>query len=426
MRNIPCNLSIKRTRSGERGSILVFFGLFALTLIAFLGLAFDAAFLFYEKRRVQTAADAGALAGAQELARGNTSTVTTAARKDTGLNRYTHSVDGVTVTVNNPPVSGPKAGNSGFVEVIVSKPHGTWFMRSVGATTSTVAARAVAGLVNSSGCVYALNRDTSNVNNGVFVNGTTNSSMGCGVFSNAHFRTVGGGCVVTPYASYSGTYSNASSADSNCGPDQAGHGIPAADPMAGRFTMPSTSPCDYPAFKETSGPAVVLNPGVYCGGIEVGGSVPSVTFNPGTYVLVGGGLKLTGLTATGTGVTFFNTYPGTQSNKYEPINISGTVTLTAPTSGVNKALLFYQDPRIEWASNNGSSIASGPGGMFQGILYFPTTDLTYSGSSSTSFGSDGYTILVSYNLKIAGNAQVNADFSSLGGASPLAIAAFAE
>ena len=48
----------------------------------------------------------------------------------------------------------------------------------------------------------------------------------------------------------------------------------------------------------------------------------------------------------GTGVTFFNTYPGTQTNKYDAIKIgtSGTVTFTAPTSGANKALLFYQDP----------------------------------------------------------------------------------
>jgi hypothetical protein len=95
-------------------------------------------------------------------------------------------------------------------------------------------------------------------------------------------------------------------------------------------------------------------------------------------------------------------------------------------AGVNKALLFYQDPTIAWASNNGSTITSGPGGKFEGIIYFPTTDLTYSGSSTTSFGTSGYTILVAYNLKISGNAQVNADFSSLGGKSPFQMAAFAE
>jgi hypothetical protein len=416
-------------RQKERGTVLIFFALFVLTLVAFMGLAFDASYLYYEKRRVQTAADAGAMGGAQEIFRGNTTAVTSAARHDSALNRYTHGVDGVTVTVNNPPVSGTRAGNSGFVEVIVSKPQPSWFMRSVGAASSTVAARAVAGLTDSSGCVYALNRDTSNVNNGIFVNGTTNSSMACGVFSNAHFRTVGGGCVITPSASYAGSYSNASSADANCGPDHVGHGIPAADPMEGRFTIPATSPCDYNNYKETSGTAIVLNPGVYCGGIEIGGSVPSVTFNSGVYVLAGGGMKIgSGTNATGTAVTFFNTYPTGQPGKYRAVEIttSGTVSLTAPVAGVNKALLFYQDPTIAWASNNGSTITSGPGGKFEGIIYFPTTDLTYSGSSTTSFGTSGYTILVAYNLKISGNAQVNADFSSLGGKSPFQMAAFAE
>ena len=35
-------------------------------------------------------------------------------------------------------------------------------------------------------------------------------------------------------------------------------------------------------------------------------------------------------------------------------------------------------------------------------------------------------MLIGYNIKIAGNAQVGADFSSLGGSSPLQMAAFAE
>ena len=38
-----------------------------MTIVAFMGLAFDSSYFYYEKRRVQTAADAGALAGAQEL-----------------------------------------------------------------------------------------------------------------------------------------------------------------------------------------------------------------------------------------------------------------------------------------------------------------------------------------------------------------------
>jgi hypothetical protein len=412
----------------QRGSILPIVSVLAATVIAFLGLAVDASYLYYEKRRVQTAADAGAMAGAQELLRGNTSSVTAAARKDTSLNRYTHGSDNVVVTVNNPPASGPKVGNSSFVEVIVSRPRPTWFMRVMGVSSAEVRARAVAGLANSAGCVYALNRDTSNSNNGVFVNGTTSSVFACAVFSNANFRSTGGSCIVAPQASYSGTYSNSNGSDPNCGPASLGHGLPVADPIASRYTIPATSPCAYNNYKQTSGAAITLSPGIYCGGIEIGGSVPSVTFSPGTYVLVGGGMRIgSGVSATGIGVTFFNTYPGTQMNKYDGIKIdtSGTVNFSAPTSGAYKALLFYQDPRVEWASNNGSTLTPGTSGTFEGIIYFPTTDLTYSGSSSTSL-SGGYTILVAYNFKISGNAQINMDFSSIGGSNPLQMAAFAE
>jgi hypothetical protein len=415
---------ITRTHSKEKGTILPLAAVVVLTLVAFMGLAFDASYLYFEKRRAQTAADAGAIGGAQELLRGTPTNVTDAARKDTALNRFTHGSDGVDVTVNNPPSSGPHVGNAGFVEVIVTRPRPTWFMQVIGVQSSTVKARAVAGLSDSSGCVYALNRDTSNSNNGIFVNGTTNSVFDCGVYSNSNFRTVGGACVVAPSASYSGTYSNTNGSDPNCGPDQVGHGIPAVDPMAGRYTMPSTSPCTFNNYKQTGG-AIVLTPGVYCGGIDIGGSVSTATFSPGTYVLVGGGMKIgSSANATGTGVTFFNTYPGTQVNKYDgiTINTSGTVTFSAPTSGSNKALLFYQDPTVPWSASNGSTITASSSSTFNGIIYFPTTDLTYAGNSA----SGGYTMLIGYNIKIAGNAQIGTDFSSLGGSSPLQMAAFAE
>jgi hypothetical protein len=400
-----------------------------LTLVAFLSLAFDVSYLYFLKRRVQTAADAGAIGAAQELMRGTSASLTESARKDTGINRYAHGIDGVDVIVNNPPSAGAHMGNVRFVEVIVSQPKPTWLGVIFGREEATVRARAVAGLSDSMGCVYALNRDTSQQNNGIFANGTTDSTFNCGVFSNANFRTVGGGCIVAPEASYTGTYSNSSSSDSDCGPAEVGHGLPVADPMEGRYTLPATSPCAFNNYKVTSGPEITLVPGIYCGGIEIGGSVPTATFTAGTYVLVGGGLKIgSGVNATGTGVTFFNTIPGTNTNLYRPIliNTSGTVNFSAPTSGDNKALLFYQDPRVGWRANNGSSISTSSTSQFEGILYFPGTDLTYSGNSSSSSPTGGYTILIAYNLTISGSSRVNVDFSSLGGISPLQIAAFVE
>jgi putative Flp pilus-assembly TadE/G-like protein len=416
-------------RNGERGSILMLGAVSILVVLAFMGLALDASYMYFHKRNMQTAADAGAYAGALEKMRGNTD-IDTAAKQDTALNGFTDATGNVTVTVNHPPASGTKTGDSNFVEVIISHPQPTWFMRALNFNSVTVKARSVAGVGSTgNGCVYALNRDTSNQNNGFFVNGTTNSTFTCGVFSNANFRAVGGGCVVTPTVSYTGTYTNMQNSG-NCGPQGIGQGVPIVDPLANKYSIPSYSSCDHHNFKVTTGTTVTLSPGTYCDGIDISGSVQNIVFSAGSYILVGGGLQVNGAVAiTGTGVTFFNTYPGTQTNKYGNIGIngSGTVNLSAPTSGTNKALLFYQDPRVAWTSSNGSIIAGAANSVYQGILYFPSTDLTYAGNSnSQASGTGGYTMLVGYNVKIAGTATINGDYTAIGGTNPVQDALFAE
>src|ERR1019366_9207894 len=142
--------------------------------------------------------------GALKKLRG-TVDVTAASKKDTAINGFADGSDAVTVAVNSPPLSGSKTGNTNFVEVVISHPQPTWFMRMLNYNSITVQARAVAGVgATSNDCVFALNKDASNVNNGFFANGSTNSTFACGVYSNANFRVTGGACVVTPSLSYTG------------------------------------------------------------------------------------------------------------------------------------------------------------------------------------------------------------------------------
>lgn len=418
---------LRRRSRREAGSLMLFFVAAVGVMLAFMGLAFDASYFYYYKRRMQTAADAAAIAGAQELMRQNSAAVTTSARNDSSMNSFAHGSSGIDVAVYNPPISGTKVGNTSFVEVVITQDRPTWFMRILRRNTATIKARAVAGLVGADGCVYALNRDTSNVNNGFFANGTTNSTFGCGIRSNAHFRTVGGGCVITPSASYTGNYTNSSSADSDCGPGSISAAVPVVDPIAGRYPAPATSPCTYNSVQRyNTGTSVTLSPGVYCGGIDLGGSLASATFLPGRYVLVGGGLTIgSGVAATGTGVTFYNTFATGRPYQEIRITSSSTVSFSAPTTGADKAMLFWQNPLVNWSSNNGSIITGGSNSVFEGILYFPTTDLTYSGNSSSTNPTGGYTSLIGYNIKIAGTSQINADYSVLGG-NPIQMSAFAE
>lgn len=428
MRTDISRIPASRRRAGrERGSIVILAALSAAVLMAFTGLALDASYMYFHKRRMQTAADAGAYAGALEKLRGTTDIVV-AARKDSSLNGFTNGSNDVAVEVNSPPASGPRAGDDNFVEVVVSQAQPTWFMRMLNFNSVMVRARAVAGLGNTNnGCVFALNQDASISTNGIFVNGTTDSRMACGVYSNSNFRASGGGCVVAPNVSYLADYTNHNSSG-ECGPDGLAPGVPVVDPLRGRFSIPSYGGCTENNFKVTGGKMVTINPGTYCGGISITGTVENVVFNPGDYILVGGGMKINGsVNVSGAAVTFYNTFPGSRDNQYDGISIvtSGVVNMSAPTAGANKGLLFYQDPRVAWTANNGSQIA-GTNAVYNGILYFPSTDLQYSGNSSAnSTGTDGYTMIIGYNIKVNGSARINSDYSAIGG-NPLRNALFAE
>ena len=87
-------------RNRESGQALFFVGFSLVVLTAVVGLSIDMGYLRYTKRRLQTAADSAAIAGASELNNGN---FRTAALNDSKSNGFENGVNGVTVTPHNPP-----------------------------------------------------------------------------------------------------------------------------------------------------------------------------------------------------------------------------------------------------------------------------------------------------------------------------------
>ena len=86
---VPASILRTPHRNSEAGMFIMVLAACVAVLLGFLGLAFDASYMYFYKRRMQTAADAGAIAGAHELNRANSSSTIVAARKDTALNRFT-------------------------------------------------------------------------------------------------------------------------------------------------------------------------------------------------------------------------------------------------------------------------------------------------------------------------------------------------
>jgi Flp pilus assembly protein TadG len=379
-----------------------------VVLMGFAALAVDVGQFWTVRRSMQTAADAGAVAGAIALRlKQNTNA---AAQSATSLNGFTNDSQGVTVTVNNPPAGGAYAGNSEYVEVIVAQPRPTYFMRVLGYSTVHVNARAVASSVNSPACVFALDPTASGA---LSVGGSSSMNLQCGAMvdssSSSALSTNGGGALTATSIGVAGGYSG-----SGYSPMPVTGIAPAPDPLS-YLQPPTVGSCNYTKYHDSTAKGTVyLNPGVYCDGIQIDGGATYV-FNPGMYILAGGGFKVnSSATLSGTGVTFYNTY--TSKYPYDGISFSGstTVNFSAPTSGPYEAILFYQDPTVPTGSA-GSTITGSSTSTFDGALYFPTTPLSYSGNSSSS----GYTIIVGDTVSVSGNSYVGDNYTSLTDGSPI-------
>src|SRR5215831_9669898 len=262
-------------------------------------------------------------------------------------------------------------------------------------------------------CIYALNHTANNALGvsgaaivdastcGVIVNSARTSSWDFrlnGTF-NAKYFTVVGGYVAGNSVTYSPTPVTGSAEK--------------PDPLTWLTPPMASSQCSYTNFSVTGGSAT-LSPGTYCNGITISGGA-NVTFTAGLYIMMGGGLKASSSAIlNGTGVTFFLTQ-GLGYN-YGPLSITGSssIRLKAPTTDPYYGILFYQDPSIG-AGKPGSTI-TGNADLTEGVFYFPTTSLSYSGNSEGNAGN--YLILVADTITVTGSAYLKANYPSRSPLSP--------
>ena len=151
----------------EAGQTLVFTAFLMCCLMGFMAMAIDVGVLLRAQRRVQTAADAAAIAAGLEYyyhGSGNATTVAQTAAANNGVTVANQ------VTVNIPPVGGWHTAQ-GYLEVVITQPNPTFFMAAFGGlfpggSSSSfgsvgVTARAVVGIVPGQSCVYILDQKNS-------------------------------------------------------------------------------------------------------------------------------------------------------------------------------------------------------------------------------------------------------------------------
>ncbi len=392
-----------------------------VVLIGFLGLGIDMGVMRHEKQVLQGVADSAAIGGASELNYGD---VTTGAQNAAAQNGFVDGESGDTLTVNNPPQSGPHVGNSQYVEAIATQVAPTYFMKIFNINTVTISARAVAYLGDGPGCIYALNPSKTDA---ILMNGSFNVQAQCGVYDDSNASQAllanGSGTFDAKSIGVVGNYLNNGSG--TISPTPATGMVPLADPLS-YLTPPSVNGSCSGGYQTANGsgtytlnpgnviingnPTVTLNPGEYCS-LTINGS-PNVTFNPGTYVLDQGVTFNGTTTVNADGVTFY------VASGSMTINGNSGSNFTAPTTGSYAGILVYQS-----ASDTSQLTINGSNSLnVTGAIYAPKANITDNGSSATS----AYSILVADSITINGSATFNDDYTSLPSGSPIKAAMLVE
>jgi hypothetical protein len=150
----------------------------------------------------------------------------------------------------------------------------------------------------------------------------------------------------------------------------------------------------------------ILSPGVYQGGIQIGG-LATVVMLPGVYIMEGGGLKVSGLaTVTGLGVTIYNTQGAFPSG---PITISslGKIVLTAPVTGPYQGISIFQDRSVAQ-----SLTLSGAGTMAcTGTVYVPKADVKLNGLLAAGLDTLGGSYICN-TFEVSGVGTLNIDLGN--------------
>jgi hypothetical protein len=409
----------------DSGQVLVAVALLSVVLVGFLGVALDGGYMYLLRRRAQTAADAAAYAGTLEIWQNRLTNITAAARTDSAINGYTHAGSTV-VDVYNPPISGPWTGNIKFVEVVITQPYDPFFMQVLGFGSSPVRARAVGGVVGvGMGCIHALNPEDSATL--MVTGGATLNATACGVIVNSDdphaIHNTGGGCINAGSVDVVGGVHTGSCVT----PTPTQIPDPIADPLAG-LPRPTITGCNETNWSHNSGTITLTPPagGVYtfCGGISISGG--TVIFEPGLYILNGGGMSVSSTAQVqGDGVTFYNTQAQAGEpwgGSYGNYNFTGQTWgyLKAPTNPLNPwaGILMIQDPTLDPAivqAGGDSFFAGGADMVLEGIIYMPDSLITWSGGSNTAT----YSSIIADSIKFTGDSTFNSDWSAFGSGGPL-------
>lgn len=414
----------------RKGGVAVLTAVALTGLLGAAGLGTEATLWYVAKRDMQAAADAAAFSAATSEGAGQNSTAFGhAGNAVTSKYGFTNGSNGVVVAINNPPLSGGYTSNGQAVEVVISQTQTMLFSKLFMSSAPVISSRAV-GLPGSGpgGCVMAL--DTGNVTDVSDSGSSTLNLNNCSLLinsSSSNALTLSGSVQINAEsASIVGNWSKSGSAKLTTTNGITTGATAAADPYK-NVPIPSysktTCNANHPSVLGTAtiGPSTSGGTYVICNGLSLSGSSAHLTLQPGTYIINGGSLSMSGgatLYAAAScggsdGVTIVLT--GASSANIGSVQESGTSTIdiTAPTTGPTAGMAIYQDRSAP--STAGSSFSGSTTQSITGAMYFPSASVSYSGSTGTSgTGASQCTQLIGYTLTFSGSTTFNDNCSGTG------------
>lgn len=348
-------------------------------LLGFAGLGMDAGYWMMQKRDLQTATDAAALAAGYDIA----NSLLEGEAESTALeeaidNGYVDGAGGSFDVIFSEDGDGNRLVRVNITQE-VSSFFSTMFLDHAVAAGTTAQAR-----VNDSSSPYCILSLSPDEDQAISTSGSvTINASGCGITANSNSDTAiylnGSVLVNVSDVHMVGNYDVVGSAEFNYNSMRT-HGTATNDPYADFEMEEEPVACDYNSLHISSD--ATLNPGVYCGGLTITGN-NDIVLNPGTYIMDGGDFDVSGGgSITGEDVTIVLTNSGLKAGgKYGNFEVSGskTVELHAPTSGYYEGMVIYQDSNAP-PSVQGNVLTGTSAITLDGVAYMPTRSFDFGGN----------------------------------------------
>jgi Flp pilus assembly protein TadG len=397
----------------KRGNALAIAAACFPLFIGAAGLASDTIQWTLWKRQLQRAADSAAIAGVYDRYNNLGATTTTSATvaHDLTLNQHTY----YSLKSGYPEISYP--ANSGVmtnqVEVTLAIQQPLSFSSLFLSTAPTITAIARAATIPAGGdpCLDATEPGTAT---GLTFSGNAAiEAPDCDGFSNSRGTntSVARGSSVVRLNSIGGVGGIQESNNFDVNSYR-----PYAPPIPDPFANVVPNPADMTCTNATLDQDTVLSSlpsGTNCFGALRVNSNQTLTLPPGTYYINGGDAFVQGdLTCTSCTIVLTNTSTSSTATigSFKE-NASAKVNITAPTSTSNpyRGIAIYQDRRAQ-DCNNCNLINGNSASVVTGALYFPSQELQYNGTGTTSAVC---TLFVARRIVFTGNSSTSNKFKKL-------------